>query len=205
MGDVLRETVHAGGSNKNRLFDGLLDFPAGDYIAYFVTDDSHAYRDWNASPPYDQKHWGLTLAGAATDFDSRDVSAYQESEDQSVLARLVRVRDHEKVESRFTLDRDNGIRIYAMGEGERSEMYDYGWIENVRTGKVVWEMNYRLTRHAGGARKNRLYNDVIRLPKGEYQVFFETDDSHAFRDWNASPPYDPENWESLYAWLINYG
>ena len=73
-------------------------------------------------------------------------------------------------------------------------MHDYGWIENAETGRVVWEMSYRRTDHAGGARKNRLSDEVISLKKGEYIVFYETDDSHSFGDWNASPPYDPQSW-----------
>jgi len=73
-------------------------------------------------------------------------------------------------------------------------MYDYAWIENANTGKVIWEMTYRKTSRAGGAQKNRIFNDQILLPKGEYYVIYETDDSHSFDDWNASPPEDPGNW-----------
>ncbi len=73
-------------------------------------------------------------------------------------------------------------------------MYDYGWIEDASTGKVVWEMTYRMTEHAGGARKNRVYDGMIVLPAGKYTVFYETDGSHAFNDWNDDPPDDPTSW-----------
>jgi len=30
------------------------------------------------------------------------------------------------------------------------------------------------------------------LPKGSYTLFYETDDSHSYRNWNDDPPRDPE-------------
>ncbi|MEE9270636.1 MAG: hypothetical protein V3V49_10300, partial [Candidatus Krumholzibacteria bacterium] len=48
--------------------------------------------------------------------------------------------------------------------------------------------------HAGGADKNRLYNDTLELEPGEYVLFYESDGSHSFNRWNAKPPADPWNW-----------
>ena len=79
------------------------------------------------------------------------------------------------------------------GEGDRDDMYDYGWIEDKR-GRVIWEMTYQNTEHAGGALKNRLFNDLIILDEGEYKVHFVTDGSHSFKKWNSNPPYDPFHW-----------
>ncbi len=73
-------------------------------------------------------------------------------------------------------------------------MYDYGWIEDANTRRVVWEMTYRRTEHAGGDKKNRLFDDTLLLRKGDYIVYYETDDSHSFGDWNTAQPYDPMNW-----------
>ncbi|NIR48810.1 hypothetical protein GWO43_10285 [candidate division KSB1 bacterium] len=188
------KTEHAGGGRKNRIVDDVVKFEKGSYIAYFVTDGSHSYRRWNTSPPWDQEHWGMTIVPAEEDFDLDNVTDYEESEDENVLAKIVRVRDHDFERARFSLDNDSKVRIYAIGEGKPGRMYDYGWIEDAESGRVVWEMSYRKTDHAGGARKNRLYNQVISLEAGEYIVFYETDDSHSFNDWNASPPYDPINW-----------
>ena len=74
-----------------------------------------------------------------------------------------------------------------------NEMYDYAWIEDDR-GKVVWEMTYRKTDHAGGAKKNREYGGELKLDAGEYTVYFESDGSHSFNRWNARPPDDFLNW-----------
>jgi hypothetical protein len=188
------ETVHAGGSNKNRLFDGNIDITAGNYIAYFVTDGSHSYNDWNASPPFDPRNWGLTISGADDNFSADQVSEFEETEDPNIIIQLTRMRDDERERSKFALKKDGEVRIYALGEGVRGEMYDYGWIEEAETGKVVWEMTYRKTDDAGGARKNRVFNDTILLKKGEYRLYYETDDSHSYNDWNANPPHDPIMW-----------
>jgi len=194
------ETEHAGGAGKNRLFEGNVRLEAGNYLAYFVTDGSHSYVDWNSSAPYDQEHWGMLVTAANDNFSAADVAAYEEKEDGSVLAQLIRVRDHDRETKRFTLNKDAQIRIYALGEGRDGDMYDYGWIEDANTGKTVWEMSYRLTEHAGGAKKNRRFDDTIMLKAGEYILHFETDDSHSFNDWNDDPPHDATHYGiTLYA------
>jgi hypothetical protein len=113
---------------------------------------------------------------------------------KDLLVQITRVRDHERRHRSLTLDRDTRIRIYALGEGNRDDMYDYAWIEDERTGRTVWEMTWRNTFHAGGARKNRVYDDEIVLDRGRYEVYYITDGSHSFNDWNASRPDDPINW-----------
>jgi hypothetical protein len=73
-------------------------------------------------------------------------------------------------------------------------MYDYGWIEEAASGRIVWEMTYRMTDAAGGAKKNRLFQGTLVLDPGKYAVHYRTDGSHSFNDWNAAPPADPEGW-----------
>jgi hypothetical protein len=187
-----RDTEHAGGASKNRLYDGVIDLEAGDYLVYYVTDGSHSYRDWNSTPPYDRANWGITVA--AVDGSLDNVKPFREEDNKAILAKITRVRNDENIRETFSLDDNGTVRIYALGEGTRGRMYDYGWIEDRNSGKVVWEMSYRITEHAGGARKNRLYNDLIQLERGEYSLNFESDDSHAYNDWNDTPPYDPVNW-----------
>ncbi len=188
------DTENSGGSGKNRLFDGVVTLDEGNYIAYYVSDGSHSYRRWNSGRPFDEKNWGMTLSVLDENFDLADVTEYDESNDESILVRITRVGDHDRAHSGFAIENDQKVHIYAIGEGSRNEMYDYAWIENAKTGKVVWEMTYRKTERAGGARKNRLFDDNISLEAGEYEVFYESDDSHSFSDWNQSPPRDPVNW-----------
>jgi hypothetical protein len=187
-----RETEHAGGATKNRVFDGVIELEAGKYLVSAVTDDSHSYRDWNASPPNDRESWGITVLAVGD--GAKNVAEYAEDSDQNVLVRLTRVGDNASEREFFTLKKSARVSIYALGEGRSGTMYDYAWIEEAKSGKVVWEMSYRMTRHAGGAKKNRVYDDVIDLNPGEYVVYFETDDSHSFKHWNDSPPPDALSW-----------
>ncbi|MDZ7268461.1 MAG: hypothetical protein ONB48_12065 [candidate division KSB1 bacterium] len=184
------KTDHAGGNSKNRMSDEVQRFAAGSYIAHYVTDGTHSYREWNASPPFDPEHWGLTLSAVDEDFNPRMVTEYLADREAAVLAQLIRVRQDEKRCTRFRLDKSGMVRLYALGEGRNGEMFDFGWITEVTSRRTVWEMTYRMTVHAGGSAKNRLFNDSIWLKAGEYDLCFTTDDSHSFGDWNAPPPPD---------------
>lgn len=188
------DTEPAGGADKNRMFDGVIKLEPGNYMVYYITDDSHAYRDWNMSPPYDKKSWGITISVLDESYSDGDIVAYEEEEDPNTLARIIRVRDDERRKSQFTVKKDGYVYVYAIGEGSYDEMHDYAWIENANTGRVVWEMTYRKTDRAGGARKNRLFDDRVYLEAGDYYLYYETDDSHSFNDWNDRPPSDPFNW-----------
>lgn len=189
-----RDTKHAGGAEKNRVIDDVVRFKKGEYIAYYVTDGSHSYRMWNSSPPSDQQAWGLRLISLDSKFDSDDVEEYVEEEDENILASVVNVGNNDMISARFKLKERKRVQIYAIGEGSSGQMYDYGWIEDLHSGRTIWEMSYRITEHAGGAKKNRMFDGTILLEPGEYEVRYETDGSHSFNDWNASQPYDPFNW-----------
>jgi hypothetical protein len=190
-----RNSEPAGGAEKNRMIDETVSLPAGSYVAFFVTDDSHSSRRWNATPPYDPDFWGMTIRVEdpsmkryAKAFDYEDVP------DKNVIMQFTRLGDDEFRSQGFTLKRPASLRIYALGEGRDGEMFDYGWIEDKSTGRVVWEMTYRMTEHAGGAHKNRLFDGIVSLKAGEYVVHYVTDGSHSFNDWNSAAPHDPVNW-----------
>ena len=185
-------TSHAGGASKNRYIDETVTLPAGTYVVTYQTDDSHAYGDWNSDPPFDPDHYGIAVYGAGSDFTPAHVAKYEEEHDKSIIAQIVRVEDNANRSVQFSLDRTSRVRIYAIGEGQNRDMYDYGWIEDARTGTAVWEMTYGMTFHAGGGRKNRMLNSTIVLEKGNYVLRFKTDDSHAYNEWNVEPPDDRE-------------
>ena len=55
------ETEPAGGSEKNRVFDGVITLPAGSYVLRYRSDGSHSYGDWNDNPPDDPESWGIAV------------------------------------------------------------------------------------------------------------------------------------------------
>ena len=105
-----------------------------------------------------------------------------------VIAKIVEVLDNEDKSVAFSLATSEDVRIFAIGEGQPGEMFDYGWIEDVDKGSRVWEMQEPRTTHAGGADKNRKIDAVITLPAGNYKLRYKSDDSHAFDHWNSMPP-----------------
>lgn len=194
MGD--RNTFPAGGAEKNRMFDGIVNLPAGDYVAFYVSDDSHSWEEFNAAAPFDPQAWGMQISAANPNAASAFSLIDREDVAQAtgLLVDLTRMRDDERERVRFTIDTPTEVEVYAVGEGVRDRMYDYGWIRNLDTRRVVWEMDYRDTDHAGGASKNRVQRDRMTLEPGEYEAVYETDGSHSFGDWNDNRPNDPLSW-----------
>jgi hypothetical protein len=187
------KTQYAGGAQKNRRTVDKVTLPAGDYLAYYVTDGSHSPSDWNAAPPCDPLLYGLTLS-VPSDAELHNIVLADIKESGTVIAELVRVRNDQSLSATFTLKNAQKVRIYALGEGDRDGLVDYGWIEDAKTGTRVWSMEKETLHHAGGAYKNRLADEVITLPKGTYTLRFRTDDSHAYGRWNADPPRDQERY-----------
>jgi hypothetical protein len=186
-------TEHAGGASKNRLVDEIITLPKGTYTVNYQTDDSHAYNQWNSTPPFDPEHWGITVY-LVDEKDRGIVEKNVTPKEEGVIAQIIKVRDNADRTEYFKLNKPAHIRVYAIGEGQNDEMYDYGWIENESTGERVWEMTYSMTYHAGGGRKNRMVNTTIFLDKGTYKLRFVSDDSHSYNDWNTDPPNDPTMW-----------
>ncbi len=105
-----------------------------------------------------------------------------------VIAQIVQVLDNEDKTVAFSLPSSQEVRVFAIGEGQGGQMFDYGWIENTDKGLPVWEMQEPKTTHAGGAGKNRKMDFVITLPAGNYKLRYKSDESHSFDHWNSLPP-----------------
>ncbi len=185
-------TSWAGGGRKNRGFVGEIELPAGNYLAFVGTDDSHSFGAWNVPPPYDPLHYGMVLYTLDPN-DKQYIHEYQDQFAQKTIISLTRVRNSQFKQMGFILKEPMELHILAIGEiGSDDNFADYGWIEDYNASEVVWEMTADNTEHAGGARKNRKFDGNIKLPAGTYAVYYVTDDSHAYRDWNASPPIDKD-------------
>lgn len=191
------KTRHAGGAKKNRLFKDLITLPAGNFLVFYMSDDSHSYEYWNGFPPDDPRYWGVTIYATGSKRGQAVAQPYAEKSRGSnlPLVEMTRIRDSEFVHQAFTLRQATRLRIYAVGESSSSRrMADYGWIIDAGTREKVWSMNYDETEHAGGASKNRMFEGFITVPAGKYIAYYRTDDSHAYRKWNSTSPYDPDGW-----------
>ena len=188
-------TEPAGGAAKNRLAHETLHLRPGRYVAYFVSDDSHAPDDWNAVPATDLESWGLTLRVA--DRVARAALRpfeYQPVPEGETIVSMIGIGDNANRSSGFTLKRPLDLRIYALGESSDQEMVDYAWIVNALDHKRVWTMRYENTEPAGGADKNRVFDGTLHLDPGSYFVYYKSDGSHSYNDWNAAPPAEERYW-----------
>ncbi len=189
-------TDWAGGADKNRRFRDRRHFPAGNYVAYFVTDDSHTYDDWNANPPYDPDGYGLRLY-LLNPGDRSKIKPYEDSREEKPIVSLTRVGDNERVSEAFRVEKPTKLRIYAIGEYDRfrDKMADYAWIVQPDGNRKVWTMTASETEPAGGDSKNRLFDGVVDFTPGDYVIYYVSDGSHSYGGgWNASPPYDQKSY-----------
>lgn len=187
-------TSWAGGGRKNRAFVGEVELPAGNYVAYFASDDSHSFGDWNVAPPYDPLHYGMVIYPANED-DIKHSADFVDDYTEPVIAQITKVRNYQYKHKGFTLKKESNLHIIALGEyGYDDEFVDYGWIESLEDNEIVWEMTEDNTGHGGGASKNRRFDGIVTLPAGSYMVYYIADDSHAYRRWNDSAPFESKMW-----------
>jgi len=207
-------TKHAGGSYKNRRAEVVLDLAPGSYTVYYKSDGSHSYEDWNDDAPLDPQHWGVTLFSLNPDFvptadlepppPVMGLSPIGEYSDSGIpLISMTGLGDYAEVTEVFSLDEASRLHIFALGEMTLHERYDYGWISDRRTGRVVWQMTRQNSERAGGTSKNRKVDTVIALPAGDYEVRFKTDDSHSYPKFRyGGAPDNPDAW-GISIWLIS--
>ena len=109
-------------------------------------------------------------------------------DDIPALAVIDSVPDNSDLTDTFRLDQDASVRVYTIGEITPTDSWDYGWIEDLSTGQVMWKPDWSLTVHAGGANRNRLVDTTIELTAGEYALRYTSDDSHSFMEWRGMAP-----------------
>lgn len=190
----IKSTVHAGGADKNRMAHEVLKLEPGKYLVHYQTDDSHSYPKWNAPEPFKSQTWGIMLF--PTDHqDYEKIATFDKvAERAKPLVSILKPRGNAYLEGAFKLSEETRLRVEAMGEGLDGTMYDHGWIENDDTGRIVWQMHFEKTRHAGGSKKNRLSRETITLPKGNYKLLYETDEDHHYGHWNEPKPANSEQY-----------
>lgn len=202
-------------ANGLRRFSGIVRLPAGTYevhYASFPASSSISFEgDFNLSledivrlgrrakygGPYVEKglfkEFGISIAGAGRRASSDELKAAHAAFTASAIASLAPDQSASARQG-FQITRTTSVEVYAIGELTRDGESDYGWIQNADTHQRVWAMSFDDTDPAGGAAKNRMAHETIRLKPGRYVAYFVNDDSHNPDDWNRVPPTDPEFW-----------
>jgi hypothetical protein len=186
-------TDWSGGALKNRCYHDEIKLDPGDYIVHYWTDESHTFDDWNSTPPYDPYFWGITIA-AASDRYADNIKASDIDERKKTIVQIIKVTDDVNLARDFELKRDMKVNVYAIGEGKKGYMDDYGWIKNSDDDETVWIMREEQTDHAGGAIKNRVFDGILELESGKYNLRYKTDGSHSYGSWNSAQPSDARHY-----------
>jgi ligand-binding sensor domain-containing protein/anti-sigma regulatory factor (Ser/Thr protein kinase) len=56
-----KQSLYAGGAQKNRIVFDLVTLPAGTYRLHYISDDSHSFAAWNNHQPDFPEFWGIQL------------------------------------------------------------------------------------------------------------------------------------------------
>lgn len=186
--------LYAGGECRNRLVEERVSLQPGLYRVCYASDDAHSSAGWSRQPPFMADAWGILVRGAGSGFDARSVRRIEPDELGVTRIAIAPVGNSEERSVRFEVRVPLTVRLTALGEGRRGEMFDFGWLENEETGAAVWTMEYADSRPAGGAIKNRRVERLLQLAPGRYALRYASDDSHAFGAWNEPAPDDPHLW-----------
>ena len=191
-------SVHAGGASKNRQEVAFLRLAPGAYTLHYSTDGSHSMDEWNAAQPYHAERWGVSLSalapeGTLTVGASADLPLQEDADEtRAEIVSWTRLEGSVEESHAFSLERTRRLHIVSVGEVTQRKQYDYGWIINIDRGETVWEMTYANTVPAGGSEDNRRFDGIVELDPGAYVLYFETDGSHHFGDFDSAPEHAEE-------------
>lgn len=204
------ESVHAGGDKMNRESQSILTLPPGNYTVRYRSDGSHSYEDWNKSEPIHPNRWGIALfvvdPSSVSDGAVRvtEIEQTWESdpaptdfpviEDATILVQSIRMGNDATFDEILTLSEATEVRIRALGEITSSSRYDFGWLKEAESGRIVWEMTFENTSHAGGDDRNRIFSGTMTLGPGSYIAHFETDLSYAWGNFDQDLPVNSDQW-----------
>ncbi len=116
----------------------------------------------------------------------------------NVVQSILKVGNNQNRTKELSIAEPGNYLCVSVGEGgllfSLPNNSDFGWIENEK-GDTVWsaESSYS-TYYLGGSIKNVISADIVKLLPGKYKLRYVTDDSHAYGQWNATPPADSTLW-----------
>lgn len=179
---------------------------AGDYELHYAVrpglgegDDDAVERFvdglFGASVPReDLAALGATVRGEGRPMDAAAFERARERHRRGLLADLAGLGDGVLESRGFTLAAPAEVEVYAVGELFEDWTSDVGWIVDADRRRVVWELTWENSEHAGGGDGNRTARARLRLPAGRYAATFVTDAGHSSAGWYNPPPHDPAFW-----------
>jgi hypothetical protein len=192
----------------SRTFHGDINLPSGRYELYFAAIEPPFFNIPNGFVSlgrlFDKmlgddtwwddhsKKWLCKVSGIDQKLNEKEIRAALE--DGEIIVHISGGNNRPLIKRDFQLKDTVMVSIYAIGEGYKGRMYDYGILINRELKQKVWEMRETETEYAGGAVKNRMIRRRLKLPPGEYRVYYKSDGNHSIQRWNANPPYDPLFW-----------
>lgn len=194
-----------------------IQLPAGDYAVYFTAQgDRFPVKKQikflklfelgtidirgGMMVPWDRygkpSEWKVTVRAVEKDFPPGAVSSPARPPDLGAIVQFRKMESMNFARTALEVREKVRLRILAIGEyvGREQSFCDAAWIEDLDSCERVWEMTLINTKPAGGAKKNRIFDDEVSISPGRYMVCYASDDSHAYDHWNARPPFDPESW-----------
>ncbi len=108
--------------------------------------------------------------------------------DSAIICSIEQVTNNQNLIKEFEIKKLTHGLVLSTGEGNLSELVDYGWITNEDSNEVIWEMINEDTRFAGGGFNNRVQISVLKLKPGKYRLNYHSNDSHAYGNWVIRAP-----------------
>ncbi len=193
----LASSVHAGGDRKNRHELVIRTLEPGTYTLRYISDGSHSAYAWNASEPDYPERWGVTLFA----LHPQDTGGFRLLDDGpagrfigDTIVEWTRLDGDVLERHEFSLEKPAVLHIVSAGEMTSSRRYDYGYVLRVDGGETVWNMTYENTEPAGGLDRYRRFDGFVELERGDYMVYFVTDNSSHYGDFGDDGPDRPEEW-----------
>jgi len=115
---------------------------------------------------------------------------------KSSKASINEVGNDQDLTEQFEVIKPRNYLVISAGEGRASdsEMFDYGWIVNDNNDTIWTAKDAGKSFFCGGARKNRVFIDIVLLKPGKYKLRYISDDSHSYGDWNLPGPVYSNLW-----------
>lgn len=174
LGAPMARTTREGGSLRERLSDAL----------------SGGGRGWVG----DAARWRLIVRTApGEDRSSADTEYGDPPEPDDLIWGTGPARSDRLYEVALRAREPVRVRFDALFEAAGSAPADSAYLMSAE-GDTLWVARPASAVYAGGSERNRRQTEILDLAPGQYRAVYRSDGSHAVRDWDANPPWEPWRW-----------